>query len=349
MERFPLKVPSLNREDLAGLLPKRMQYVGLERLFGHYTPVYMSYLANAMDQYTWFRYVESESKNHIFKKMATRRLYKLLKRTKKKNICCGNEDGLVVTPKAVGLTSRGVNYKAVNEDGFGIFDDGERLRLVVCDGVGDCLVGEIASYVILDLFEQHPDASSYDLFRLSCKKLSRLEKVLCETIPEFESFPNEISQAAVTALTIKGNHCEVAQVGDVLLFWARGDHMEMLSPLGKWLDVEQLSELFADNNYLARRHIISNAIGKNYDASWKPWSFEMKEGDVLVLASDGIETLHPKEVQGLIKTHSDSRELADKLFDSIIQANLKWQTPPAPIYTKPDNVSVVVYRHVNAE
>jgi len=345
MERLPLNVPSLTKEEFIKILPKRMQYKGLERLFGHFTPIYMRYLANAMDQYTWFRYVESESKNFIFKTMATRKLYELLNRSLRNNICSGNENGKVIDQKAVGLTSRGVNYKAVNEDGFGIFDREEELRLVVCDGVGDCLVGEVASYVILELFAKHADASSYDLFKMACDKLSELEARLEDAIPEFESFPNEISQAAVTALNIQGNSCEVAQVGDVLLFWARGDHMEMLSPLGKWLDVEQLSELFADNNYLARRHIISNAIGRNYDASWEPWTFEMKSGDVLVLASDGIETLHPRTVQKLIQEHGEPATLAEKLFEQVIQANLKWQTASAPIYTKPDNVTIVVYRH----
>lgn len=345
MEIQPVNVPSLSKADLLKILPRRMQYKGLERLFGHFTPTYMRYLVNAMDQYTWFRYVESESKNYIFKKMTTQKLYNLLKRIERDNVCSGNKDGMVLGKRAVGLTSRGVNYKTVNEDGFGIFDSEDALRLVVCDGVGDCLVGEIASYVILDLFTRFPELSSYDLFQKACQKLLKLENALVDTIAEFECFPNEISQAAVTALTIKGSNCEVAQVGDILLFWSRGNHMEMLSPLGKWLDLEQLTELFADNNYLARRHIISNAIGKNYDSSWSPWSFELKSGDVLVLASDGIETLHPREVQALIHSHQNSQQLAKKIFDQIIQANLKWQTAPAPIYTKPDNVTVVVYKH----
>ncbi|PIE88977.1 MAG: hypothetical protein CR997_13345 [Acidobacteria bacterium] len=347
MERIPipLKVPALSREDIHRLLSKRMRYEGLDQLFGHFTHVYMKYLAQAMDQYTWFRYVESEAKNHIFKKMATDKLYRLLKKQKHPNICAGNEHGMVISDVAVGLTHRGVNYKAVNEDGFGIFCHPDFLRLVVCDGVGDCLVGEVASYVILDLFDKHPDRSSYEVFQVACRKLRKLEQALCEIIPEFECFPNEVSQAAATALTITGNECEVSQVGDVLLFWSRDDHMEMLSPMGQWLDLDQLSDLFADNNYLASRHIISNAIGKNYDPDWKPWSFEMKPGDVLVLASDGIETLHPQEVHRMIQTHADPRELVDALFKEIIQANMKWQTPSAPIYTKPDNATVVVYQH----
>jgi serine/threonine protein phosphatase PrpC len=345
MNRSPVNVPTIKKEEFLRILPRRMQYKGIERLFGHYTPIYMRYLVNAMDQYTWFRYVESESKNFIFKSMATKKLYELLKRAEKDHICSGNQNAVYIGSQATAISSRGVNYKAVNEDGFGIFEEGDDLRLVVCDGVGDCLVGEVASYVILNLFDRHPDRSSYDLFQMACNTLGQLGGALEKHIPEFESFPNEVSQAAVTALTIKGNQCEVAQVGDVLLFWARGDHMEMLSPQGKWLDVEQLSSLFADNNYLARRHIISNAIGRNYDSTWEPWHFELKSGDVLVLASDGIETLHPREVQRLIRSYPDSNQLMKMLFESIIQANLKWQTPPAPIYTKPDNATVVVYRH----
>ncbi len=345
MEKRAIELPSLTDEDLAGLMPANMAYPGLSRLFGHLAPNYVKYIATAMDSYTWFRYVESESKSFILKSLATRALYTMLKRGERAHICAGNENGSIHGPRAVGLTSRGVNYKAINEDGIGIFEQGDSLTLVGCDGVGDCLVGEVASFVILDLFDRFPEKSLHACMTDSCRVLTELAKDLAKEIPEFITFPNEISQAAVTALRIQGNECQVAQVGDVILYTYRDGHLNMLDPHGDWLNLRQLSDLFANEKYLSQRHIINNAIGRNYDSDWEPWKFDLMPGDILVLASDGLETLHPKTVLELVSSSSGMEQKLTEMYQEVLRANLSWQTPGSPIYTKPDNISMIIYQH----
>lgn len=345
MEKRSIEIPSLTDEDLARLMPSNMAYPGLSRLFGHLAPNYVKYIATAMDSYTWFRYVESESKSFILKSLATRTLYTMLKRQDRSHICAGNENGSIHGPKAIGLTSRGVNYKAINEDGIGLFDQNDTLTLVGCDGVGDCLVGEVASFVILDQFDRFPDKSLNQTLTDSCQVLTDLAKDLTGEIPEFITFPNEISQAAVTALRIRGNDCEIAQVGDVILYTYRDGNLNMLDPHGDWLNLRQLTDLFANEKYLSQRHIINNAIGRNYDGEWEPWKFELREGDLLLLASDGLETLHPKKVLEFLDQDTDPETKLKDLYQEVIRANLNWQTPGSPIYTKPDNVSMIIYQH----
>ncbi|MCB1042988.1 MAG: protein phosphatase 2C domain-containing protein [Acidobacteria bacterium] len=345
MEKLPVDIPTLSDEGIANLMPANMVYPGLSRLFGHLAPNYVKYIATAMDSYTWFRYVESESKSFILKNLATRALYKMLNRQDRSHICAGNENGIVHGERAVGLTSRGVNYKAINEDGFGIFDEGEVLKLVVCDGVGDCLVGEVASFVILDQFNRYPEKSLHQVLLDSCHQLVQLAKDLAVEIPEFVTFPNEISQAAVTALRIEGDQCQVAQVGDVILYTYREGNLTMLDPHGDWLNLRQMTDLFANEKYLSQRHIINNAVGRNYDSDWQAQDFALRSGDVLVLASDGLETLHPKTVLELLSSSLPSKQKLNELYQEVIRANLNWQTPGSPIYTKPDNVTLVVYQH----
>lgn len=345
MKKAPIEIPSLTPEDFRSFLPPSMLYSELGDLFGHYSKGYLKQIISKMNSYTWFRFVEAESKSLIFKKIVTRMLYKTMNRADQANICAGNENAVIIGERAVGLSSRGVNYKIVNEDGIGIFEGDEELSLVVCDGVGDCLVGEVASYVILREFNDHPDKAIAQAFADSVDRLIMLGKSLAEDIPEFTTFPNEVSQAAVTAVKVKGNRCEIGQVGDVLFYHLRGDSLRMLDQNQKWLDVEQLRKMFGDEQYLAQRHIISNAVGRNYDPYWVPTYLDLEDGDLLILASDGLETLHPDDLFRLFNEETDLEPLLHRMYDAVIEANLKWNTPAAPIYTKPDNISMVLYRH----
>lgn len=345
MERRDIENPSLTREDLSRLLPPSMNLPGLSTLFGHLSESYIKYISGAMDSYTWFRYVEAESKSYVLKRVATRTLYRMLNRQPSAQLLGGNENGYLMGERACGFTSRGVNYKNINEDGIGIFDHGEKLNLVVCDGVGDCLVGEVASWVILDHFAQYPEKRSPELLSMSCHRLIEMSHRLAQEIPEFVTFPNEISQAAVTALEISGNRCAISAVGDVILYHLRQDQLTMMDPGGSWLGLSELSNLFSNEKYLAQRHIISNAIGRNYDDSWSPRIIDLASGDLLVLASDGLETLHPKDLRRILMDEKDLPLLLDRLYDAVIRANLRWQTPGCPLYTKPDNISIVLYRH----
>ena len=345
MEKRPIQIPTLTDEELTSLIPTNMTYPGLSQLFGHFSSGYVRYIAAAMDSYTWFRYVEAESKSYILKRLATQHLYQMMGKQSQESLTAGNENGFLIDKRASGFTSRGVNYKAVNEDGIGIFDREDELVLVACDGVGDCLVGEVASLVVLEEFRKNPGKKAQEILADSCAVLNQLAEDLTQEIPEFITFPNEISQAAVTALRIANNRCEISQVGDVIVYLVRDGNLSMIDPHGEWLNLQQLTNLFANEKYLAHRHIITNAIGRNYDGSWNPWVFELKENDTLILASDGLETLHPKNVVPLVVNANDPVQQLEEIYANVIKANLAWQTPGAPVYTKPDNISVILYHH----
>ncbi len=345
MEKKPIEIPSLTQADFQKILPPNLIYPGLPELFGHFSQVYLKQIVSKMNSYTWFRFVEAESKSLIFKKMATRLLYKMLKRKTEDFMCAGNENAYVYGAHAVGLCSRGVSYKNINEDGIGIFERGDERILVVCDGVGDCLVGEVASFVILTEFHRGPERTTAQIYADSVDILIQLGKDLIREIPEFITFPNEVSQAAVTAAKIKDDHCEIGQVGDVLFYHIRDGELRALDQNRKWQDLARLKKLFADEHYLAQRHIISNAVGRNYDPYWSPTYLTLKKGDIIVLASDGLETLHPQEVQDILIEDPDTRRALAHLYQRAIDANLKWNTVGSPIYTKPDNISILLYRH----
>ena len=345
MEKRAIEVPTLSDEDIQNFLPPSLVYTGLSQLLGHYSRLHLKQIISQRNSYTWFRFVESESKNLIFKQMATRLLYKMLKRESCDYFCAGNENCCLFGERAVGLSSRGVNYKMVNEDGIGIFDNDDSLDLVVCDGVGDCLVGEVASYVILNEFKKSEDKSLAEILSDSVDVLTGLAEDIIEEIPEFRTFPNDVSQAAVTAARVTGDKCEIAQVGDVLFFHLRDGELRMLDQNRKWLSVDELSDLFSDEQYLAQRHIISNAVGKNYDPYWVSTFLDLEKDDLLILASDGLETLHPRELEKVLIEESDCKALLSRLYRRATEANLKWNTLGAPLYTKPDNISIILYRH----
>lgn len=345
MDKTTIEIPKLTSDDFRQLLPPNLVYPGLSELFGHYSRIYLKQIISKMNSYTWFRFVEAESKSLIFKKMATRVLYKMLDREPVNFICAGNENGLIKGQHAIGLSSMGVNYKTINEDGIGIFERDNSLSMVVCDGVGDCLVGEVASYVILDQFRKNPNLSADEIFVSSVDLLTKLGRDLVKEIPEFETFPNEVSQAAVTSVVIKDNHCEICQVGDVLFYHIRDGELRLLDQNRRWLDINHLRKMFADEQYLAQRHIISNAVGRNYDDNWTPTYLNLQKDDVIILASDGLETLHPEAVQDVVANEANIENALNRLYRLCLDVNLRWNTVGAPIYTKPDNISIVLYKH----
>lgn len=345
MEKKAIEVPTLTSEEIAGFVPPSLIYPGLDELFGYFSRLHLKQIISQRNSYSWFRFVEAESKSLIFKRMATRILYRMLERQNFVNFCAGNENGCLFGKETVGLTSRGVNYKSVNEDGIGIFENESNLTLAVCDGVGDCLVGEVASYVILREFDKMGDRTIARVISDSVEVLNDLAAKMVEEIPEFYTFPNDISQAAVTAVKIEENKAEIAQVGDVLFFHVRNGGLRLLDQNRKWLDMEQLEALFADEHYLAQRHIIANAVGRNYDPYWVSTFLDLEPGDTIILASDGLETLHPRDVLEMVNEEQDLKVLLSKLYKRAVDANLKWNTLGSPIYTKPDNISIVLYRH----
>ena len=345
MEKKPIEIPCLSEEDFRKILPPNLIYPGLSELFGHYSLIYLKQIISKMNGYTWFRFVEAESKNLIFKKMATRILYRMLDRSPVDSICAGNENGYLISERAVGLSSLGVNYKTINEDGISIYERDEQLGLVVCDGVGDCLVGEVASFVILNEFQAWPEKSIPRILNDAVESLISLGDQLVQEIPEFVTFPNEVSQAAVTAVTIRENVCEVSQVGDVLFYHIRDGKLQFLDQNRQWLELDDLNKLFSDDRYLAQRHIISNAVGRNYDPYWPTTRLNLEKDDLLILASDGLETLHPRDVLEIVESDRDIKVILDRLYERVIETNLKWNTMGAPPYTKPDNISIILYRH----
>jgi hypothetical protein len=72
---------------------------------------------------------------------------------------------------------------------------------------------------------------------------------------------------------------------------------------------------------------------------------ELQTGDLLIVASDGLETIHPKVLSEFLEQESELEALFALLYEKVIQTNLAWQTPGSPMYTKPDNISILLYRH----
>ena len=317
MEKIPVSVPALTEADFKAILPPSMIHRSLDHLFGHFAPNYLKQVATKMNSYTWFRFVEQESKNMILKRMAARALYRMLEEMRGDNLCAANENAYVYGSKAVGISSRGVNYKPVNEDGFGLYERNDELLLVVCDGVGDCLVGEVASLVILGQFLNNPKHNAAQVFSESVEVLASLGEKLEQEIPEFATFPNEISQAAVTSVSIKGDQAEIGQVGDVLLYLVRDNKIQMLDQNRNWLSLNQLNRLFSDETYLSQRHIISNAVGRNYDPYWAPTFLTLQKDDLLILASDGLETLHPQDILTVANRKKPLKTLLDDLYTRV--------------------------------
>ena len=225
----------------------------------------------------------------------------------------------------------------------GVRNAGRQLVLLLADGMGGHAGGATASRVVLEAFGA--------AFRQSRGAISeRLEESLRDTNWNVASIARSNPAlggmgATVVAAHITGERfLRWISVGDSPLWrFAKGKLVRLnrdhsMTPLLEQL--VQLGHLTADEAATDARHhrLRSVLVGGDIPLiDLQDDAIELDAGDVLILASDGLETLSENEIAAIAKAHgTSSKAMVEALLTAVRGKSMTYQdNATAIVYIKP--------------
>ena len=256
------------------------------------------------------------------------------------------ECGLLDERDYAGRQIRG--SRDLQEDSYGVvpraeFDGGPNdLFLVVADGMGGHAAGDVASSLAVNSF-----AHKFLQMEESCdpsRLWNCLEAANREIAAELAASGKEVEGMGTTllAVIVRGMSVRWMSVGDSPLILIRDGSVSRLNRIhSRATELRELAEMGVITEEQARtdpsRHeLLSALIGEMiYDVD-DPDPISLLPGDVLIAATDGIETLTLEEIGAVIATYAgdESGSMAQGLLQAVESKN----------NPKQDNTTVVVFR-----
>ena len=240
-----------------------------------------------------------------------------------------------------------VGKRANQEDSYGIVPPDalgreDSVLLVVADGMGGHSAGEVASGLAVETFSQTFLLSEKDL--PAAKLWDALEGANREVGSAIERDPDKLEGMGTTlvAVLIRGARFQWISVGDSLLFRIRDGGAERLNAAHIWahvLDEEARNGKITANEAMedSRRTTLNSAlIGEPIFDVDDSDEAALLPGDILVVATDGLEVLGDEELATLCSELSGSpaSRMAEGMLDAV----------KAKEKSNQDNSTVIVFK-----
>ena len=253
----------------------------------------------------------------------------------------GNEDNFLVLDLTSEQTWTGADG-ATPPDKLTRFTLGQKgLVLVVSDGMGGALAGDVASRMAVDsvrevLLGTEGEACDPDLDLVECLKNATIYANLAIHLKSQEDSRCAGMGATFTGAAVRGDNLDLVQVGDSRGYVIRKDHIRLAtkdqSLVQQLVDVGQISESEAETHMF--RNVILQALGAQSDVTPVTGRIRLRQGDVLLLCSDGLSgKLRAEDIQQIIVNSQDN--LAKACETLIEEANNRGGE---------DNITVVLAR-----
>src|SRR5437870_2238851 len=236
----------------------------------------------------------------------------------------GNEDNFLLLDLATARTWSGSDG-AENPDDMRSFNVGAQgLVLVVSDGMGGALAGDVASRMAIEAVRDvligndgeggcAPDSPLVDCLRRATMQANRnihyksLEDSRCSGMG-----------ATLTGAAIKGDKLDLVQVGDSRAYVMRGTQIRLAtkdqSLVQQLVDVGQISEEEAETHMF--RNVILQALGAQTELTPATARIQIRQGDMLLLCSDGLSgKLRNEEIRQIV---SDSNQDLGKACQALV-------------------------------
>jgi len=258
----------------------------------------------------------------------------------------GNEDNFLVLELSKQQTWTGTDGNAAPKE-IGNFELGEKgLVLVVSDGMGGALAGDVASRMAVDSVRDmimgnnsdagcDPEASLVD-----CLKTATVYANLAIHHKSQEDSRCAGMGATFTGAAIHGDLLDLVQVGDSRGYLIRKDHIRLAtkdqSLVQQLVDVGQISEAEAETHMF--RNVILQALGAQGDVTPVTGRIRLRRGDTLLLCSDGLSgKLRSEDIQNIVAGNPDLAKACDEL---VAEANNRGGE---------DNITVILARFTGDE
>jgi protein phosphatase len=253
----------------------------------------------------------------------------------------GNEDNFLVLDLSTEQTWSGADG-ATPPEKLTRFDLGQKgLVLVVSDGMGGALAGDVASRMAVDsvremLLGTEGEACDPALDLVECLRNATIYANLAIHLKSQEDSRCAGMGATFTGAAIRGDNLDLVQVGDSRGYVIRKEHIRLAtkdqSLVQQLVDVGQISESEAETHMF--RNVILQALGAQSDVAPVTGRIRLRQGDVLLLCSDGLSgKLRAEDIQQIVVNSQDN--LAKACEHLIEEANNRGGE---------DNITVVLAR-----
>src|SRR6184192_689823 len=240
----------------------------------------------------------------------------------------GNEDNFLLLDLTAARAWSGSDG-AENPEDMREFPLGEKgLVLVVSDGMGGALAGDVASKMAIEAVRDvllgnnsegpqcDPDSSLVD-----CLKHATLQANRNIHYKSLEDSRCSGMGATLTGPAIKDDKLDLVQVGDSRAYMMRGAQIRLAtkdqSLVQKLVDVGQISEEEAETHMF--RNVILQALGAQTELLPATARIQIRQGDTLLLCSDGLSgKLRNEEIRQIV---ADAESLSAACDALVAEAN----------------------------
>ena len=255
-------------------------------------------------------------------------------------------------PRQAGILTRGVGFcqhqgkRGYQEDSYSYveFSDDHIIIIALADGMGGHVGGATASRIACDTCLSLPSSLTENPTRLTGAHLAEQIEIANQAIQNQIENSSDLQGMGTTLvlLSVSAKGCAFASVGDSPLWIYRQkeflrlnvDH-SMAPVLADLVEVGRMSAEEAEND--PRKNALRSALSGDeielLDVSEK--FIPLKPDDILILASDGLQTLSEDAITNIIHLHKgDAQSLADELVKRTLNVGTDNQ----------DNVTVAVLK-----
>src|SRR5438309_9001808 len=236
----------------------------------------------------------------------------------------GNEDNFLLLDLTAARAWSGSDG-AENPDDMREFPLGEHgLVLVVSDGMGGALAGDVASRMAIEavrdvLMGNNDNASGCDpdSSLIECLKHATMEANKNIHYKSLEDSRCSGMGATLTGAAVKDDKLDLIQVGDSRAYVLRGQQIRLAtkdqSLVQQLVDVGQISEAEAETHMF--RNVILQALGAQGDVTPVTGRIRLRKGDTLLLCSDGLSgKLRAEDIQNIVASNPDLARACDELI-----------------------------------
>lgn len=233
----------------------------------------------------------------------------------------------------VGILSDVGNFRKLNEDSIGYYENDNKRIYVIADGMGGHNAGEVASKIAVESTIKYIN---------SLYELNDIEKILIDAIDcsnseiyEMSMCNNELNGmgTTITACLIKGMDMVVANVGDSSCYIIKDNKINKVtkdhSLVQQLIDEGSITENEAVRH--PNKNIITRALGTSMSVIVDTFKINLKGVSKIILCTDGLTN----EVS------------ADEIYDIITQNNndnaCKKLVELSKLRGGRDNISVMVF------
>ena len=239
-----------------------------------------------------------------------------------------------------------------NEDSFLI--NAKHGLFTIADGMGGHAAGEVASRIAVDVINEFIEISGDDSditwpfefddgVSMEENRIFTAIKLANMKIFEVIQERQELTGMGTTLVTllVDGEHAFIGHVGDSRAYLVRGGQIRQVTSDHSWVN-EQMKLGILTKSQAANhpfRNVVTRALGGKDPIKADLTSEQLQSGDLLLLCSDGLNSMLPDErIRDITVQHADDLETGcQALIDAANEAG------------GDDNISVVLVRYVSDE